>query len=111
MFDRLKSFFRDTLALPPDLILIIVGLVSHLLLCLLLRKPLNSAWGLLAPTLLGILIESYEIWIHYRDIGLFAPSNDPLEVILLRHSLDIIKMLALPLILVVVSKISAHPVN
>ena len=111
MFDHLKSFLRDTLALPPDLILVVVGLVSHILFCLLLRKPLNSAWGLLAPVMLGILIESYEIWIHYRDIGLFAPNNDPVAVILLRHSLDIIKMLVLPSLLVGILKISMQNTN
>ena len=111
MFEHIKSFLRDTLALPSGLILMIVGLVSHILFCLLLRKPLNSAWGLLAPVLLGILIESYEIWIHYRDIGLLAPDNDPLGVILLRHSFDIFKMLMLPSLLVILSKISMHSTN
>jgi hypothetical protein len=109
MLDQLKSFFRDTIALPPDLVLVIVGLIAHLLLCLVLRKPLNSAWGLLAPIIIGIFIEGYEIWVQYRDVGLFAPSNDPLAVILLRHSLDILKMLVLPVLLVAIGKISAHP--
>ena len=108
MFAQLKSFLRDTLTLPPDLVLVIVGLISHLLLCLLLRKPLNSAWGLLAPIIVGILIEGYEIWVQYRDVGLFAPINDPLAVILLRHGLDILKILVLPILLVVTGKFGAQ---
>jgi len=108
MFVQLKSFLRDTLILPPDLVLVIVGLISHLLLCLLLRKPLNSAWGLFAPITVGILIEGYEIWVQYRDVGLFAPSNDPLAIILLRHGFDILKMLVLPVLLVATGKIGTH---
>ena len=111
MFTQLKSFLRDTLALPPDLVVVIVGLITHLLLCLVLRKPLNSAWGLLAPAIVGMLIEGYEIWAQYRDVGLFAPSNDPLAVILLRHGLDILKMLVLPVLLVATGKIGAHPAD
>ena len=86
------------------LVLVLAGLISHVLLCLALRKPVTSAWGLLAPMTLGLFIESYEIWVHYRDIGLFAAENDPLYAILLRHALDIIKMLALPFLIVIVGK-------
>jgi len=66
---------------------------------------------LLAPVIVGILIEGYEIWVQYRDLGLFASGNDTLAVILLRHGLDILKMLALPVLLVATGKISAYTTN
>ena len=100
MMQQLKSLIRDQLGLPPDLILVVTGCAAFLLLNLVLRKPLNSAWGLLAPLLLGFVIESYEIWVQYRDVGLLAPGNDPLVAILARHGLDVLKMLVLPGLLV-----------
>ena len=109
MIEQLKTLLRDTLALPPDLVLAVSGLIGHLLLCLMLRLPMHSPWGLLAPAILGMLIEGYEIWVQYRDVGLFAPGNDPLGVILLRHALDLLKMLGLPLLLVVIGRTTSHP--
>ncbi len=88
--------------------LIIAGCVAHLMLNTILRKPLTSPLGLLAPLVLGLALESYEIWVQYRNIGLLAPGNDPVLVILLRHGFDIGKMLAAPLILVVVGALSAR---
>lgn len=111
MLENIKSFVRDTLAIPPSLILVCAGIIAHLLLCLILRKPYYSAWGLLAPLVLGMLIESYEIWSHYKEIGLFAASNDPVLLIFFRHSLDIVKMLMLPLLLVIFGKITSVTAN
>ncbi len=64
-----------------------------------------SAWGLLAPLVLGVAIESFEIWRSYGDIGLLAPGNDPLLSIAGRHGMDVLSMLALPLILVGVGRL------
>lgn len=100
MLQQIKGLIRDQLGLPPTLMLIIAGCVSHLALNLVLRKPLTSAWGLLAPLALGLALETYEIWIHYRHVGMFAPGNDPLLAILWRHGIDIVKILAAPLLLV-----------
>lgn len=108
MIQQLKSLIRDQFGLPPDLVLGVTGCVSFLLLNLLLRKPLMSAWGMLAPLILGVLIESYEIWVQYRSIGLFAPGNDPLINILARHGLDVLKMLAAPILLVVLGLFSTR---
>ena len=83
-----------------------VGCLAHLGLNLLLRKPLTSAGGLLAPLVLGIALESYEIWIQYKDSGLFAAGNDPLLTILGRHGLDVVAMLAIPLLLVALGAFS-----
>ena len=72
-----------------------------------LRRPITSPWGLLAPVCLGVALESYEIWIQYRNVRLFSPSNDTLFTILGRHGLDIVFMIAGPILLVVVGAIFA----
>lgn len=108
MFDRLKTLLRDQLGLPPWVVLVGIGLVSHILLNALLRKPLTSAWGLLAPLILGIIIEAYEIWIQYRDVGLFADENDPIWLIISRHGLDVMTILALPILLVMAGAYSSR---
>lgn len=87
---------------------IVAGFVAHFALNAVLRKPLTSALGLLAPLALGLALESYEIWVQYRNVGLFAPGNDPVLTILLRHGFDIVKMLAVPLLLVVAGTLSAR---
>ena len=107
MLDRLKTILRDQLGLPSWVVLAAAGLAAHVVLNVLLRKPATSAWGLLAPLTLGALLEAYEIWIQYRNIGLFAPGNDPLIVILGRHGLDVLVMLALPALLVAAGNLSA----
>ena len=104
MLTQLKTFLRDTLGIPAPALLLAGGLLAHIMLCLLLRKPIVSAWGLLAPALLGTMIEAYEIWLQYRQIGLFAPGNDPVAIILFRHAFDIAKMLLLPGLLVLTGK-------
>ncbi len=101
MLQELKSLLRDRLGLPPVAVHVAVGLLAHLALNLLLRKSATSAWGLLAPLLIGIALESWEIWLQYRDIGLTAAGNDPVLVILARHALDVAAMLAAPALLVV----------
>ena len=101
MFQQFKTFLGDQLGLSPFAALVVAGFAAHLTLNTALMKPPGSAWGLLAPLLLGLGLESYEIWLHYKDIGLYAPGNDPVFSILARHSLDILKMLAAPFLLVV----------
>ena len=78
----------------------VLGLVAHVAVNVLLRKPPGSAWGLLAPLTLGLAIEAWEIRVQYGDMGLTAPGNDPLVQILLRHGLDVGLMLAGPVLLV-----------
>ena len=107
MLTHLKSTLQQS-GIPPWAVLLAAGLVSHLVLNAVLRKPWTSPWGLLAPLLLGVLIEGYEIWAHYRHIGLFADGNDPLWMILGRHSLDVLKLLALPLLLVLAGQASGR---
>jgi hypothetical protein len=108
VLQQIKSLIRDQLGLPPVVVLVVTGCVSHLLLNVLLRKPPSSAWGLLAPGVLGLALESYEIWVQYKSVGLFAPGNDPLLVILWRHGLDILKMLVGPALLVVAGILSGR---
>ena len=107
MLHQLKFIFRDKLGLPPWTVLVAVGCLAHVALNAVLRKPITSGWGLLGPLGLGVAVESYEIWIQYRTIGLFAPNNDPLLTILGRHGLDVLLMLAGPLLLVIIGAISA----
>jgi hypothetical protein len=47
-----------------------------------------------------VLIPGCGIWAHYLQIGLFAAGNDPLWMILGRHTWDVLKLLSLPLLLV-----------
>ena len=108
MLDRLKSALRDQLGLPAWAALLVGGLVSHIVLNVLLRKPLTSAWGILAPLTLGSVLEAYEIFAQYRDVGLLAPGNDPVWIIIARHLLDVIKMLALPVLLVLSGFVSSR---
>lgn len=107
MLRNLKSIIRDQLGLPSWLVLIAVGCAAHITLNAILRKPIGSSWGLIGPIGIGVALESYEIWVQYRDIGLFAPGNDPLITILGRHGVDILFMLVGPISIVVIGSISA----
>ncbi len=108
MLSDLKSLLRDQLGLPSWAVLAAAGIVAHFVVNALLRKPMTSGWGLLGPLVVGIAIESWEIWVHYRNIGLFAPGNDPLLVILGRHGLDVLVMLAVPLGIVIIGALAAR---
>ena len=108
VLQQVKSFLIDQLGIPPSVVLALVGTATHLLLNAILGRSATSPWGLLGPLLLGMALESYEIWIQYRGIGLFSPGNDPLLAILGRHGLDVLLMLAGPLLVVVVWAISAR---
>jgi len=108
MLDRIKSALRDQLGLPAWAALLVGGLVSHIVLNVLLRKPLTSAWGMLAPLTLGLVLEACEIVVQYRDVGLLAPGNDPVWIIIARHLLDVLKMLALPVLLVLSGFVSSR---
>jgi len=108
VLDRIKTLLRDQLGLPSWVFLAVAGLASHVAMDLVLKKPVTSALGLLAPLTLGIAIEAYEIWVHYRGVGLFAEGNDPGWQILGRHGLDVLTMLALPLGLVLAGHLSSR---
>jgi len=108
VLQQIKGLIRDQLGLSPSLMFIVAGCVVHLALNAVLRKPLTSATGLLAPLALGLALESYEIWVQYRNVGLFAPGNDPLFAILWRHGFDIVKILAAPLLLVAAGTLSTR---
>lgn len=58
MLDRIKVLLRDTHGLPSWVVLAAVGLASYVALNLILHKPVTSAFGLLAPLMLGIAIEA-----------------------------------------------------
>ncbi|MBU2676971.1 MAG: hypothetical protein KJP16_07785 [Gammaproteobacteria bacterium] len=107
MLAQIKTILRDQLGLPPWTVLVAVGCLAHVILITLLRKPIYSAWGLLAPLCLGVLLEGYEIYVQYRQVGLFAPGNDALITILGRHGLDVVYMLAGPVLVVIIGLISA----
>lgn len=108
MLDYLKTLLRDQLGLPVWVVLMIAGCLAHVVLNAVLRKPITSAWGLLAPLIIGVTLESYEIWVQYRNIGLFAAGNDPVIAILGRHALDVLSLLAVPLLLVAFGAITAR---
>ena len=107
MLQHIKHYLRDQVGLPPSAVLIIAGLVVHYLLNVLLRKPVTSPWGLIAPLVLGIALESYEIWVQYRDVGLFYVGNDPLIIIFARHSVDVMIVLSAPLVLVAIGRLAS----
>lgn len=100
MVRDLKAIFRDYVGAPPWLVLILVGCVAHVASNVVMRKPITSAWGLIAPLTLGLALESYEIWEQYRQVGLFAPTNDSLLLILVRHAQDIALLLTAPVLIV-----------
>ena len=93
MLERLKVLLRDELGIPPLMILIVAGLLSYFLLNALLRKPLTSAWGLLAPVCCGIALESYEIWVHYKDLDRVTESPGSIAI---RHLGDVLAVCAVP---------------
>jgi hypothetical protein len=107
MLRDLKSIIRDQLGLPSWSVLIAVGCAAHIVLNTILRKPTTSSWGLIGPVSLGVALETYEIWVQYRHVGLFAPGNDPLLTILGRHGVDVLFMLAGPILIVVIGAIFA----
>lgn len=107
MLRELKSVFRDQLGIPSWLVFVAAGCAAHIVLNAILRKPITSSWGLIGPISLGLALESYEIWVQYRHVGLFAPGNDPLFAILGRHSLDVLIMVAGPILIVVIGAIFA----
>lgn len=84
------------------------GLAAHLALNAVLRKPWNSAWGLLAPFACGLALESYEIWIHYRDRGGQAAFIGDLAGIVARHLMDLLLMCFLPVLAVLIGVLSAR---
>lgn len=100
MLSDFKAVFRDYVGAPPWLVLTIVGCLAHIASNVVLRKPITSTWGLIAPLTLGLTLESYEIWEQYRHVGLFAPTNDPLILILIRHAIDIAFLLIGPALMV-----------
>ena len=108
MLQQIKYFLRDQIGLPPFAALVAAGCIAHLAMNTMLRKSPTSAWGLLAPLALGMTLETYEIWVQYKNTGLLAPGNDPLLTIHWRHGLDVIKMLILPLLLVAIGAFSAR---
>lgn len=108
MLDRIKTLRRDQLGLPTWVVLSAVGFASHVVLNLILKKPVTSGWGLLAPLTLGVAIEAYEIWLQYRGIGLLAEGNDPLLMIFGRDALDVVVMLALPVLIAVGARLSTR---
>jgi len=108
LLQQIKSFFFERLGLPPLAVFVLVGCIAHLGLNMLLRKSPTSAWGLLAPLLMGLVLESYEIWLQYGNQGLSAPGNDHVLLILARHGLDVVKMLAAPLLLVALGTVSSR---
>ena len=87
--------------------LVTVGCVAHVIVNAALRRPITAGLGLLGPLSLGVALESYEIWIQYKNVGLFAPGNDALLIILGRHGLDVSLMLAGPILIVVIGAILA----
>lgn len=105
---QIKIFLRDTLGLPPVSLLIGLGLATHIVLNLLLQKPVTSAYGLILPLILGLSIEGYEIWIAYREVGLLAPGNDPILIILTRHFVDVLFVLLAPIALVIFGLVSSQ---
>ena len=102
MLDQIKLLLRDQLGIPPIIILAIGGCVLHVAFSVFIKRPITSPFGLLAPLFAGVALETYEIWSHYHVPGLFAAGNDPLLIIVARHSVDVLAMLALPLVLVLI---------
>lgn len=108
MLAAIKSFVRDQLGIPPLVVLALAGVLLHFCVNLLLRKAPTSTWGLLGPLAAGLVLESWEIWVQYHEAGLFAPGNDPLPVILGRHAIDVLVLLAVPALIVAAGWVAAR---
>lgn len=101
MLIQIKDLIRNQLGIPPAMALLIAGAVLHLATNLLLRRRLTSIAGLCVTAVIAVSIEAGEIVIAYRDVGIFTPGADPLYVIVGRHMVDVILMLAIPGMLVI----------
>ncbi len=105
MLERLKDFVRSELGLPPDVMLVFIGLGLFLATSLVARRPLTWAWALIPGLCVSIFLESAEIWGQYGIHGLVEKDAKEIATILLRHSRDILTMNLVPLVVVVVANV------
>ena len=106
ILDNFKRVLRDQLHFPPWLVLVAGGLVLHLLVNWALGKNWWSAWGLSGPFVFGFCLETIEVWQVYAARGLYAEGNDPLAVIIFRHSIDVLILLSAPVLLLAAHRLA-----
>ena len=100
----IKAVLRDHLDLHPIAVLAALGMLMFLSLNWVLRKPLWSPEGLSAPLLVGVLIETLEIWQHYGGGSCAQGSCESWITIIARHSVDVLAMLSIPAVLVLLGQ-------
>ena len=100
LIQGLKSLLRDHAGIPAPVLFVSTGTGAFLVTNWLLGNRWFSPWGLCGAAMLGIAIESYEIWDHYKNQDLFSSDARVLATILGRHATDILWMLAVPAALV-----------
>ena len=87
---RLKLAIQMLLPLSGDAVMIFVGLGAYLATCLITRHALTWAWALAPGLCLALAVEAWEIWDHYRLVGLARTEREELLAIAIRHSRDIL---------------------
>ena len=70
--------------------MILVGLGLYLATCLITRHALTWAWALVPGLCLALVLESWEVWDHYRLAGLAKAEARDLLAIALRHAKDVL---------------------
>ena len=109
MLEGLKHLLVEQSGIPVELLLVLLGSGLHVVTNMACRRSVYAPPGLFACLAAGICLECRDIWAHYKSIGLFAPQNDPLGEILLRHAVDIAWLSALPAAIVAGALIFRKP--
>jgi hypothetical protein len=100
LLQQIKSFIRDTLGMPPAVTVTRDRFSRAPGTQCAVAQTFRIALWLMGPAILGLAIESWEIRDQYHAIGLTAPGNDPITMILMRHGFDVGLMLTGPLLLI-----------
>ena len=95
---------KDAVPVPAPLLFALAGTCLFLATCLVMRRPLTWAWGLLPGLVLSVLLEAWEIREAYGETGVGKTS---VLGIALRHLGDVALVNGLPLLIVVVARLRA----
>lgn len=87
---RLKLAIHMLLPLSGDAVMVFVGLGAYLATCLVTRHALSWAWALVPGLVLAVALETWEVWDHYRLVGLARSGPLGLLEIAARHSRDVL---------------------
>lgn len=95
---------KDGIPLPAPLLFALGGTLLFLATCLVMRRPVTWAWGLLPGLVLSVLLEAWEIREAYGETGVGKRS---VLGIALRHLGDVALVNGPPLLFVLVARLLA----